>query len=141
MINSGVVENRDVIVFDGVCNLCNSSVNFIIRRDSEQKFVFTPMQSAFAQGLIKEHNVANVGVDTFLLVRNGKCYVCTDAAIEIAKELTGKWYLCSVFKVIPRSIRDWFYRLLARNRYSIFGRTEHCMVPTPDLIKRFIGIQ
>jgi len=124
------MESRNIIIFDGVCNFCNGSVNFIIQRDPDNKFAFTPLQSDLSKELVQKHGIEEVGFDTFLLIKNGQCYVRTDAALEIAKELTGFWYLCTVFKIIPRPIRDWFYRLFARNRYAIFGRTEYCMIPS-----------
>jgi len=104
------------------------------------KFTFTPMQTDLAMELTQKHGIDNVGIDTFLLIKNGQCYIWTDAAIEIAKELSGHWYLCSSFKIIPRRIRDWIYRLFARNRYALFGRRDYCMVPSPELMKRFVGV-
>ena len=132
------MSNHHVIIFDGVCNFCNSSINFIIKRDHSNKFVFTPMQSPAAQQLIADYNVENVGFDTFLLIKNGKCFYRTNAAIEIAKDLRGAWPLFKVFKILPRPIRDYFYRLFARNRYSIFGKMETCMVPTKELKNKFL---
>ncbi len=133
------IETHWIIVFDGVCHFCNGAVNFIIRRDSQAKFSFVPMQSELAQVLIEKYQVANVGVDTFLLIKDEKAHVCSDAALTIASELDGYWYLLGVFKVIPRAVRDWLYRLLAKNRYSLFGRSDECMVPTPEVRDRFIG--
>jgi len=132
------MSRHHVIIFDGVCSLCNSSVNFIIKRDHSNRFVFAPMQSPAAQKLISDYNVENVGFDTFLLIKNGECYYRTNAAIEIAKDLRGAWSLLIVVKIIPRPIRDFFYRLFARNRYSIFGKTEICMVPTKELKNKFL---
>ena len=133
-------ESR-VVIYDGVCNFCNGAVRFIIKRDPGARFKFTPMQSEYAQKLIREHEIPNVGQDTFLLVKNGKCYIWTEAALEIAGELTGGWWLFKVTRIIPRPIRDWLYRAFARNRYNLFGRTEQCQVPDPEVMKRFIGIQ
>jgi predicted DCC family thiol-disulfide oxidoreductase YuxK len=136
-----IMDHRHLIVFDGVCNFCNGAVNFIIERDPAGKFIFTPMQSEFAQTIFRSHGINNVGIDTFLLVKNGQAYTWTNAALEISKDLTGYWYLFHIFKILPRPVRDWFYRLFARNRYRLFGRTQHCMVPTPDVKARFIGIE
>ena len=135
------METHRIIIFDGVCNFCNNSVNFIIARDPNSKFRFTPMQSDLAQELISSYGLSSVGYDTFLLIKNDKCYVRTDAAIEIAKELSGGWFMCVGFKVFPRFIRDWIYRLFARNRYALFGKRAYCMVPTADLKQRFVGIE
>ena len=132
------LENNHIVIFDGVCNFCNGAVNFIINRDPNKLFIFAPLQSEAAKNLIEKYSAQKVGFDTFLLIKNGQCFYRTDAALEIAKELSGYWYLFNVFKVLPRSFRDFFYRLFARNRYALFGRTEKCMVPTKALRKRFI---
>ena len=84
--------------------------------------------------------IYNAGVDTFLLIKNDQCFVFSGAALEIAKDLTGMWYLFNVFKIIPSPIRDFFYKLFARNRYALFGKKETCMVPTKEVRSRFVGI-
>lgn len=127
-----------VVIFDGICNFCNSSVNFIIARDPECKFSFAPMQSASAKALIKQYGIENPDLDTFLLIKNGKLYQRTDAALEIAKDLKGHWKYLRVFLVVPAPLRDIFYRLLAKNRYRLFGKREVCMVPTPEIRQRFL---
>ena len=132
------MSNHHIIIFDGVCNFCNSSVNFIIKRDHKNVFLFTPMQSKPAQDLISKYQVKDVGFDTFLLVKNNECYYRTDAALEITKDLSGLWFLFRGFKILPRPIRDYFYRLFARNRYSIFGKTDFCMVPTSEIKNKFL---
>ncbi|WP_022953894.1 thiol-disulfide oxidoreductase DCC family protein [Leucothrix mucor] len=131
--------NAQIVVFDGICNFCNSSVNFIIARDPEGKFSFAPMQGEAAKMLMKQHGIDNPDLDTFLLIKNGKLYQRTDAGLEIAKDLTGYWKYCRVFLILPAPLRDIFYRLLAKNRYRIFGKREVCMVPTPDVRERFLN--
>ena len=98
------------------------------------------MQSDLAQELMKKYEIVNVGVDTFLLVKNGQCFVFSSAALEISKDLTGYWYIFNIFKLIPASIRDFLYKVFARNRYALFGRQDQCMVPTKELRSRFVGI-
>ena len=132
------MEDRHIVIFDGVCNFCNGAVNFIIKRDPAGRFAFTPMQSATGQELINKYGAALVGFDTFLLVKDGQCFERTDAALEITKDLSGLWHWFRVFKVIPKPFRDYFYRLFARNRYRLFGRRDSCMVPTPDVRERFL---
>jgi len=134
------MKSKNVIIFDGVCNFCNGAVNFIIKHDSNKIFSFTPMQSDLAKELIEKYKIDNVGFDTFLLIKNNKCYLWTDAALEITRDLTGFWRVLIIFKIIPRPIRDYFYRLFARNRYALFGRKESCMVPSDDVKSRFVGI-
>jgi len=132
------MSTHHVIIFDGVCNFCNNSVNFIIKRDHNNVFLFTPIQSKSAQDLIAKYNVKNVGFDTFLLIKNNECYYRTEAALEITKDLTGFWFLFRAFKVLPKGFRDYFYRLFARNRYSIFGKSDSCMIPTPEVKRKFL---
>lgn len=129
------------MIFDGVCNFCNGAVRFICKRDPQGLFVFTPMQSELARALIEEHGIHNVGIDTFLLIKDGKCHIWTDAAMEIASDLTGAWWLFNVFRIVPAGIRDYFYRLFARNRYRLFGRTDRCEIPSQEWRNRFIGIE
>ena len=132
------MDNRHIVIFDGVCNFCNGAVNFIIKRDPTGRFVFTPMQSPVGQELIEQFGAEMGGVDTFLLVKDGQCFERTDAALEITKDLSGLWHWLRVFKVLPRPLRDFFYRLFARNRYRLFGRRETCMVPTASVRERFL---
>jgi predicted DCC family thiol-disulfide oxidoreductase YuxK len=132
------MDSRHIVIFDGVCNFCNGAVNLIIERDRTARFAFTPMQSQIGQELIKKHGAEMVGVDTFLLVKNGRCYERTDAGLEITKDLSGFWYFFRVMKIIPRPFRDYFYRLFARNRYALFGRRDVCMVPTENVRERFL---
>ena len=132
--------NRHIVIYDGICTFCNGAVNFIIARDPTGKFAFSPMQSHYAQNLITKHGIHNVGVDTFLLIKNGQCHIWTDAAFEIASDLTGYWRWFTLLRSVPRPIRDGLYRLFARNRYALFGRTKQCIVPTPEIRARFIGL-
>ncbi len=132
------MDNRHIVIFDGVCNFCNGAVNFIIKRDPAGRFVFTPMQSPIGQGLIENYGAEMAGLDTFLLVKDGHCYERTDAALEITKDLTGFWYLFRIMKILPRPFRDYFYRLFARNRYALFGRRDTCMLPTESVRERFL---
>ena len=129
-----------IIIFDGICNFCNASVNFIIKRDPQAIYKFTPMQSELAQQLMAEHGIADADLDTFVLIKNGQCHVRTDAALEIAKDLSGFWHLCGAFRILPGPLRDFCYRLLAKNRYRLFGKRESCMVPTPEIRSRFVGL-
>ena len=137
------MEQKDhvILLFDGVCNFCNGAVRFISKRDPQGIFAFTPMQSDFAKDLVKQHDIDNVGVDTLLLIKDGRTHIWTDAALEIAKELTGLWWLLNILRIVPAFIRDYFYRLFARNRYKLFGRTDQCAVPSKELRSRFIGIE
>jgi predicted DCC family thiol-disulfide oxidoreductase YuxK len=130
--------DNPVILFDGVCNLCNASVNFVIDRDPDGFFQFAALQSDFAAGLVNTYGVGQ-GLDTIVLVESGKVYDRSTAALRIAKRLTGPWPLLYAGIVIPKFLRDSIYRFIARNRYRWFGQTEACRVPTADLQARFLG--
>ena len=127
-----------LIIFDGICNFCNAGTNFIISRDPSAKFTFTAIQSDTGTRLLK-----NLGIDpdhpnTFVMVKNGEVYVKSTAALEIAKDLTGPWSITAYLLIIPRIIRDSLYSLIARNRYSLMGKRDSCMIPTADIRSRFI---
>ena len=134
-----VDEKHPVIIFDGVCNFCNGSVNFIIKRDKEAYFYFTPMQSDIAQSLMKEYGLDTLDADTFILIKDKKSYIRTEAALEVCRSLEGYWYLFGVFKVLPLGFRDFFYKLFARNRYRLFGKQEACMLPSKEISGRFLS--
>lgn len=125
-----------VVLFDGVCNLCNASINFVIDRDAEAVFRFAPLQSDVGRALVSGCEVK--GEDSIVLVEDGRCYVRSDAALRIARRLDGAWRLLGVLRVVPRPLRDAAYRIIARNRYRWFGRQESCRLPTPDLRARFL---
>lgn len=131
---------KALVVYDGVCNFCNGAVAFIIKRDKQALYTFTPMQSAYAQNIIQEKAVSTVGNDTFLLIKNGKVFLWSDAALEIAKDLSGFWFLFTAFKIIPRPIRDFCYRLFARHRIHLFGGTSTCQLPDNTVLSRFRGL-
>lgn len=135
-----MVNSRYIVVFDGVCNFCNGAVNFIIKRDPAAKFLFAPMQTDAAKELIAKYAPDSIGVDTFMLIKHDQCFRWSTAALEISKDLGGFWWALNVLKLIPAPIRNFFYRLFARNRYTLFGRTRQCMVPSKELSARFIGV-
>ena len=128
----------DIVVFDGVCNLCAHSVRFILRHEAAPHFQFAPLQSPAGTRLLKTFGFSPDDAKTFVLIADGRPYVRSDAAIRIAKRLKGAWKLVGLVRVIPRPIRNWMYDVVARNRYRWFGRTEACMVPTPELRSRFL---
>ena len=134
------MDNRHIVIFDGLCNLCNGAVNFIIKRDPKAIFVFTPIQSDLADKLMRDHQIISAEIDTFLLIKNGKAHIRTDAALEITKDLSGLWFLFRVFRIIQPSLRDILYRLIAKNRYKLFGKRDECMIPTQEIRERFIGV-
>jgi len=128
----------DIVVFDGVCNLCTHSVQFILRHEARPHFQFAPLQSPAGERLLKTFGFSPDDARTFVLIADGKPYVKSDAAILVAKRFRGVWKLVGLVWVIPRPIRNWIYDVVARNRYQWFGKAEACMVPTPELRSRFL---
>lgn len=128
-----------IVLFDGVCNLCSTSVQFILQRDPAGRFRFASLQSDLAQRLLTERGLDPKALDSVVVVDGDRFYRESDAALRIARDLKGAWKALSVFRVIPRPVRDWAYRLIARNRYRWFGKSETCWLPTPELRGRFLG--
>lgn len=128
---------QTIVLFDGVCNLCNTSVQFIINRDPGARFQFASLQSAMGQQLLREHQI-DPGDESIVLVENGRAYTHSTAALRIARWLSGGWSLFYGFVLVPTFIRDAAYRVVVHNRYRWFGKQELCMIPTPALRKRFL---
>ncbi len=128
-----------LVLFDGVCNLCNHSVQTILRHDRHARFRFASLQSPLGEKLRGDFGIDREKVDSVILVEGGRWYKESDAALRIAHGLGGPWRLFGVFRLVPRPLRDAAYRLIARNRYRWFGKTETCWVPTPELRGRFLG--
>ena len=126
-----------VILFDGVCNFCNYWVNFAIKRDKKKKLKFAPLQGETARHLLAQYGLDTTKLSSVILVDKGKAYTQSSAAIRICKHLDGGWKLYYGFMIIPKFIRDFFYNIIARNRYKWFGKKETCTVPTPELRERF----
>lgn len=128
-----------VVLFDGVCNLCNGSVQFIIRRDPAGRFRFASLQSEAGQALLRRHGLDPEDLFSVILVEDGRVHSRSDAALRIAGGLSGGWRAAGALRVVPRPLRDLVYGLVARNRYRWFGRRDACMIPTPELRARFLG--
>lgn len=128
-----------IILFDGVCNFCNSSINFVIENDKRNLFKFAPLQSEIGQKLLAEHNIDSVETDSVILIENDKAYTHSTAALRISKNLGGIWSLGYIFIIVPKFIRDFFYKLFAKNRYRLFGKKDACMMPTPEIRAKFLG--
>lgn len=127
-----------IILFDGVCNFCNGWVNFVIRHDSRGYFKFAPLQSETAIGLLKKNGIDPAETDSVVLIEDEKAYLFSDAALRIAKGLGGIYSFVFALIIIPRFIRDAVYKFIAKNRYNWFGRSEQCMLPTPEIRSKFI---
>jgi predicted DCC family thiol-disulfide oxidoreductase YuxK len=125
-----------VVLFDGVCNLCNGTVQFVIARDPDARFKFASQQSAVGLELMRQHNLP--AMTSVVLIQNGQALLRSDAVLEMARLLPAPWSWAVVFKWVPRAVRDFVYGLIARSRYTIFGKREACWLPTPNLRNRFL---
>ena len=129
---------QSVILFDGVCNLCNGFVQFVVRNDRKGKFKFASLQSEFSQRELSTWNIDHQQISTVILLDGGRIYSKSTAALKILRKLDGFWPLLFVFIVVPKFLRDAVYNTVAKNRYKWFGKKESCMLPTPELKDRFL---
>lgn len=127
-----------IIIFDGVCNLCNWAVRFIIKRDHQEIFKFAAAQSNFGISILEKHGFPIWNPESILLIKDGIILDKSDAALEIASELSYGWKALVLFRILPKNFRDSIYDWVARNRYHWFGVKDECMIPTDDLKERFI---
>ena len=128
-----------ILLFDGVCNLCNGIVQFTIKRDKKKKFKFASLQSPSGQSLLKQFNLPANNFDSFVYINGDNYFLKSSAALHVLKELGGSWKAFYAFMIIPKFIRDLFYDIIAKTRYKIFGKRSTCMVPTPDINQRFLN--
>ena len=127
-----------IIFFDGICNLCTGSVQFIIKHDPKHYFRFASLQSEIGQQLLKENNLPTEEFGSFILFDQGKVYTQSTAALKVTKKLNGLWSLLSVFLIVPSFIRNGVYNWIAKNRYKWFGKKEECWIPTKELNELFV---
>ena len=140
-----------VVLFDGVCNFCDASVNFIIDHDKAGYFKFAPLQSEEGRRLANEYGFESatarsddtdsdlIPIDSVILVEDGKAFTHSTGALRVVRRLGFPWSLMYAFIVVPRPIRDYFYRLFAKYRYRFFGKKDQCMIPTPEVRSRFLA--
>jgi predicted DCC family thiol-disulfide oxidoreductase YuxK len=133
-----VAKNKTVILFDGVCNLCNSAINFVIDKDTNNNFHFASLQSEFGQALLVHFGRDTNDFDSMIVFENGKIQTKSTAALRIAAGLSGAWKFLSIFKIVPTFLRNAVYNLIAKNRYSWFGKKNECRIPTLELKAKFI---
>ena len=128
---------KPIIFFDGVCNLCNSSVQFVIRKDKDNRFRFASLQSQAGQEVLQQYNLSQSDFNSFILLEEGKLFTRSTAALKVLSQLRG-WRWSRALQWVPRFLRDGVYNFIARNRYKWFGRQESCMLPSPDLVSKFL---
>jgi predicted DCC family thiol-disulfide oxidoreductase YuxK len=133
------MQQSSIILFDGVCNLCNKSVQTVIKNDSKNIFVFAALQSNAGQELLKKFNLPISSFNSFVLIQNNKVFLKSSAALQVARQLDGFFPLLYGFIIVPKFIRDAVYNFIATNRYKWFGQTETCMIPTPALKAKFLN--
>ena len=133
-----MVTNSPVILFDGICNLCNGAVQYVIKHDPAGVFKFASLQSGAGQQLLSTYGLQQTDFNSFVLIEDDKAFTKSEAALMVAKKLNGPVKLLGGFIFVPSVIRDWIYNLIARNRYKWFGKKDSCMLPTPAIESRFL---
>ena len=134
------LENKKIILFDGVCNLCNGSIRFVIKRDKKDRFRYAALQSEIGRKLASERNIDISKVDSIILIEPGVAYFTkSEAALKIGQSLGGIWMFVAVFNLIPSGLLNIVYDFIAKNRYRWFGKKEVCMIPTPELKAKFLN--
>ena len=137
---NNIPENKKLILFDGVCNLCNDVVLKIIRQDKNDIFLFTALQSNTGKNIINELGIDISKIDSIVLyIPSGNYFIKSEAVFKIANEFKGAWKIIQIFRVLPVFLNDFFYDFIARNRYHWFGKKEECMIPTKKLNSKFLN--
>jgi predicted DCC family thiol-disulfide oxidoreductase YuxK len=135
---STATTNKTVILFDGVCNFCNASINFLIDHDPADRFRFAAQQSEVGQKLMAEHGITGLMLNTLLVLDRSQILTLSGGAMRIARYMPWPWKLLSAFWVVPWFMRDAVYKLIARHRYQIFGYAQACRMPTPAIRAKFL---
>ena len=135
-----IPENKKLILFDGVCNLCNEAVLNIIKQDKKDIFLFTALQSNTGKNIINELGIDISKIDSIVLyIPGGNYFIKSEAVFKIANEFKGAWKIIQIFRVFPVFLSDFFYDFIARNRYHWFGKKKECMIPTKKLNSKFLN--
>jgi predicted DCC family thiol-disulfide oxidoreductase YuxK len=137
-IDNQVKRKQSIVLFDGVCHFCNSSVNFIMDRDPKNKFIFAPLQSQVATDILLEVGEKKMLIYSIVLIQDNRIYKRSRASLEIVRQLNGLWPLLYVFIIVPAFLRDIIYNFIAKNRYKWFGKMEACRLPTAEERERFL---
>jgi len=133
-----IQDRYDIILFDGVCNLCNNAVDFVIRRDKNDRFKFGALQDKATKSILKEYKINQNYIDSIILIRGYQVFYKSKAALEIARNLGSPWHAMYIFSIVPSFIRDPVYDWIARNRYWWFGKKETCRIPSPKEKQKFL---
>ena len=133
-------SDSPIVLYDGVCNVCDASVQFILDHDPEEQFRFASLQSDVGQALASSAGIDASDLSTLVLLVDGKGYVRSDAALRIARRLEYPWSAAYALHVVPRPVRDLAYRIVSMNRIHWFGSRATCRIPTPDIRRRFLDV-
>ena len=131
-------NNNPILLFDGYCNLCNNSVQFVLKHEKNTDLLFTSLQSDAGISLLKQYNINPLNLDSLVFIKNNKFYTKSSAALRLTPYLKGLYPLLYSLLIIPPFIRNTVYDYIARNRYKWYGKAESCMMPTKELINRFL---
>ncbi|MCE7054928.1 DCC1-like thiol-disulfide oxidoreductase family protein [Algoriphagus sp. AGSA1] len=134
-----MMANKSIIFFDGVCNLCNASIDFVIRRDKKDHFLVGALQDDFSRKILSGFEVREDYLDSLVLLENGKIYYKSSAALRIANKLSGLWPVLYPIILLPKSLRDPIYNWIGKNRYRWFGKKNTCRLPTPEEKSKFLS--
>jgi predicted DCC family thiol-disulfide oxidoreductase YuxK len=133
-----ILNNKTILLFDGYCNLCHSSVQFILKHEKKSKLYFTSLQSEIGIQLLNHYSINPNEVDSLVLIENNKAFVKSSAALRVLKHLKGLYPLGFGFMIFPEFIRNKVYDFIAKNRYKWFGKGDNCLVPDKELLNRFL---
>lgn len=135
---NNVLENKTILLFDGYCNLCQSSVQFVLKHEKKQVLVFTSLQSPIGKKILNQYSINPNEIDSLVLIKNNKAYIKSSAALRLGYYLKGIYFLGVILIIIPPMIRNFVYDYIAKNRYKWFGKSEACMIPDEKIANRFL---
>jgi predicted DCC family thiol-disulfide oxidoreductase YuxK len=135
---NNILKNKTILLFDGYCNLCHSSVQFVLKHEKNNDLYFTSLQSPIGEEILKHYSINPNEIDSLVLIEKNKAYIKSSAALRVSKYLKGFYPICFGLLIIPSFIRNWVYDYVAKNRYKWFGKMDNCLVPDENLSKRFL---
>lgn len=133
-------NQKQLLLYDGVCNLCNGLVRFVIRWDRKRKIQFASLQSETGKSYLEKLGLPTDDLDTLVYVKTGRHFIRSRAVLEVVKDMGGFWRMFYIFIIIPRCLRDPLYRLVGHLRYRVFGKRDSCKIPSPDIQDRFLDV-
>lgn len=135
---NNILRNKTILLFDGYCNLCHSSVQFVLKHEKKSELYFTSLQSPVGLEILTYYKIDSSKIDSLVLIEKNKAYTKSTAALKLGKYLKGIYSLSSIFMIVPLFIRNWVYDFIAKNRYKWYGKQDSCLMPDENLAKRFL---